>query len=206
MLERVSKGPQRISNAVLVGHPPRYERLPGGQAPRLPPPLRCGHRLSRRRHRRRLAAESRLVLAADPTTTSCRSCCARPARAPGCRYIPGNHDEFLRDYYGTAFRRHRSRRGGHPRRRRRQALPGDPWRPVRRGHPSCALARAAGRHRLRAGDLAQHPFQRAAPRARADLLVAFAMGQAEGEERGQLHRRISRTRSPTRRSGAASTA
>ena len=37
------------------------------------------------------------------TTTWCRSCCARRARAPASIYLPGNHDEFLRDYYGTHF-------------------------------------------------------------------------------------------------------
>ena len=36
------------------------------------------------------------------TTMSYRSCCARPARARGSS-MPGNHDEFLRDYYGTHF-------------------------------------------------------------------------------------------------------
>jgi UDP-2,3-diacylglucosamine pyrophosphatase LpxH len=40
------------------------------------------------------------------TTTWCRNCCARRAKArKGARliYLPGNHDEFLRDYYGTHF-------------------------------------------------------------------------------------------------------
>src|SRR2546430_8903487 len=32
---------------------------------------------------------------------SCRKCFAKPARAAKVTYIPGNHDEFLRNYYGT---------------------------------------------------------------------------------------------------------
>ena len=36
-------------------------------------------------------------------TTSCRKCCARRARAPRSSTCPGNHDEFLRNYYGTHF-------------------------------------------------------------------------------------------------------
>ena len=89
-----------------------------------------------------------------------------------------------------AFRRHRGDRGCRPHRRRRQELPRHPRRSVRHRDSPRALARAARQPRLRPRDLAQHLFQRDPPRPRADLLVALAMGQAEGQECRQLHRRI----------------
>jgi hypothetical protein len=38
-----------------------------------------------------------------PTTTWCKSCCARARK--GCRvvYVPGNHDEFAREFIGHQF-------------------------------------------------------------------------------------------------------
>jgi predicted MPP superfamily phosphohydrolase len=70
-------------------------------------------------------------------------------------YIPGNHDEFLRDYYGTHF-------GGievledtiHV-----AAEPPRSRRPLRRDHSPRALARALGQQCLRSRDLGQHVFQ-----------------------------------------------
>ena len=121
-------------------------------------------------------------------------------------YIPGNHDEFLRDYYGTHFGGIEVMEDAIHVGRRWPALPGDPRRPVRRGHPPCPLARLAGRQGLRVRDLAQHQIQCDPTGVRLDLLVAVAMGQAEGEERGQFHRRVSSRRWPTRRAGAAPTA
>ena len=56
-------------------------------------------------------------------------------------YIPGNHDEFLRDYHGHAFRRRRGRGEGGARHRGRPAAPRHPWRRVRRRRPSRPLAR-----------------------------------------------------------------
>ena len=63
-------------------------------------------------------------------------------------YIPGNHDEFLRDYYGTHFGgidvvEETIHVGG-----RRPALSGHPRRPVRRRDPPCPLARPPGRQGL----------------------------------------------------------
>ena len=46
-------------------------------------------------------------------------------------YMPGNHDEFLRDYYGTHFGGIEVVRERDPRRRRRPALSRHPRRPVR---------------------------------------------------------------------------
>ncbi len=54
-------------------------------------------------------------------------------------YVPGNHDEFLRDYYGTHFGGIEVVENGDPRRRRRQALSRDPRRHVR---PRGAATRA----------------------------------------------------------------
>ena len=57
-------------------------------------------------------------------------------------YVPGNHDEFLRDYLRHAFRRHRGGRRRDPRGRRRAALSRDARRPVR---PRGDAARAGSR-------------------------------------------------------------
>ena len=58
-------------------------------------------------------------------------------------YMPGNHDEFLRDYYGSHFGgievvEDAIQSAADGRRYLRH-----PRRPVRRGDPACALARAA---------------------------------------------------------------
>ena len=121
-------------------------------------------------------------------------------------YIPGNHDEFLRDYYGTHFGGidvledaiHVGADG-----KRYLVIHGDLFDVVIRHARWLALL---GQQCLRPRDLAQHPFQRDPPSARADLLVAVAMGQAEGQERRQFHRRVRDARSPRRLAGAASTA
>src|SRR5438128_5066852 len=105
-------------------------------------------------------------------------------------YIPGNHDEFLRDYYGTHFGGIEVLEDVRPRRRRRQALPHRSRRLVRRDHPPRALARALGQQCLRPRDLDQHLFQRDQTRLRLDLLVAVQMGQAESQERDGLHRGV----------------
>jgi predicted MPP superfamily phosphohydrolase len=57
-------------------------------------------------------------------------------------YVPGNHDEFLRDYYGT-FRRHRGGRACDARERRRPPLPRRARRHVRPDRHASALARAS---------------------------------------------------------------
>ena len=63
-------------------------------------------------------------------------------------YIPGNHDEFLRDFYGTHFGGIEVAENIVHYDGRRTAVPGHPWRSVRRGDPPCALARAAGQQGL----------------------------------------------------------
>ena len=59
-------------------------------------------------------------------------------------YMPGNHDEFLRDYYGTHFGGIEVVEDAIHDGRRRQALSGHPWRPVRpRGHATRAGSRCS---------------------------------------------------------------
>ena len=74
-------------------------------------------------------------------------------------YVPGNHDEFMRDFYGTHF-------GGieviektvHHAADGRRYLDHS-WRSVRLGDPPCPMARLARQPRLRPGDRAKHPLQ-----------------------------------------------
>ena len=115
-------------------------------------------------------------------------------------YIPGNHDEFLRDYYGTHFGGIEVLEDAIHVSAVRQALSGHPRRPLRRHHSPRPLARASGQQRLRSGDLVQHLFQRDQACVRADLLVPVQMGEAESQERGQVHRGV---REHARRRGEA---
>ena len=105
-------------------------------------------------------------------------------------YIPGNHDEFLRDYYGVHFGgvevvKHAIHVGADGRR----------YFIVHGDHFDLVVTQARWLALLgsKAYDVAnpgQPRLQRATPAARLSLLVALAMGQAQGEERRELHRRI----------------
>ena len=63
-------------------------------------------------------------------------------------YVPGNHDEFLRDYYGTHFGGIEVVERAYPRRRRRPPLPRHPRRSFRPRGDAGALARPSRRPRL----------------------------------------------------------
>ena len=115
-------------------------------------------------------------------------------------YVPGNHDEFLRNYYGTHFGGIEVVEQTDARGRRRPALPGHPRRHLRPRGAERALARPSRRPRLRLRDPDQPLRQHVPPHVRPAVLVAVAVGEAEGEERGQLHRRV---RTHARRRGAA---
>ena len=118
-------------------------------------------------------------------------------------YLPGNHDEFLRDYYGTHFGGievketaiHEAADG-----RRYLVVHGDVFDLVVKHARWLALARRQG---LRSRHLRQPLLQRGAPAARLFLLVAVAMGEAQGQERGELYRRL---RADAGRRGAAAAA
>ena len=105
-------------------------------------------------------------------------------------YMPGNHDEFLRDYYGTHFGGidvvenavHEGADG-----RRYLVIHGDMFDFV---VTPGALARPSRREGLRPRSDHQHGLQPDPAAARLSLLVAVAMGQAQGQERRQLHRRL----------------
>ena len=109
---------------------------------------RADYALSRRRHHRRLAVCSAAGTGTRATTTWSRRCCARRARARRSIYVPGNHDESLRHFFGIAVRRHRDPRRGDPRDRRRPAPAGHPRRPLRRRGAGRPVARASRRPRL----------------------------------------------------------
>ena len=118
-------------------------------------------------------------------------------------YIPGNHDEFLRGYYGTHFGGievvenaiHEGADG-----RRYLVVHGDIFDLVVTQARWLALL---GDKAYDFALTANRVFNAHAPRARRALLVAVEMGQAEGEERGQLHRRL---REGARHRGQASPA
>ena len=117
-------------------------------------------------------------------------------------YIPGNHDEFLRDYLGTHFGGievvnrtiHESADG--------TALPRRARRFLRCRRAACPLDRTSRRLGIRGGAAAECPRQHRAPAHRPHLLVLVAVGEAQGEERRQFHRRLrarARPRSPASR-------
>ena len=140
------------------------------------------------------------------TTTWCRSCCARRARAPASIYVPGNHDEFLRDYYGTHF-------GGIEvcERAIHDGADGRRYLVIHGDHFDLVVTQARwlallGDKAYDLRDRRQPPVQRRAPPARLRLLVAVAMGEAEGQERRQLHRRVREDAGRRRRSATTPTA
>ena len=72
---------EKIPHPVHLRCPSRIESGEGRLPDRFPAPPRGGDDLPGRRHRRRLAAAGGPGTGRKPTTTSCRSCCARRARA-----------------------------------------------------------------------------------------------------------------------------
>ncbi len=60
-------------------------------------------------------------------------------------YIPGNHDEFMRDFPGVHFGGIEVAQRDHPRGGRRQALSRPAWRRVRCRRAQCAAARLSRR-------------------------------------------------------------
>ena len=85
----------------------------------------------------------------------------------GCRvvYVPGNHDEFARQFVGPPVRRHRGAGGGRARDRRRPAALGDPRRLFRRRRAVREVAGLPGRQPLRVHAQAQSAPQPAARHA-----------------------------------------
>ncbi len=121
-------------------------------------------------------------------------------------YVPGNHDEFLRNYYGTHFGGidvventiHVGVDG-----RRYLVIHGDIFDLVVQNARWLAhLGDKAYDFAIQMNRLRQH----VPPRVRRALLVAVAMGQAEGQERRELYRRLRSRRSPPRRGVTAPTA
>ena len=121
-------------------------------------------------------------------------------------YVPGNHDEFLRNYYGTHFGGidvventiHVGVDG-----RRYLVIHGDIFDLVVQNARWLAhLGDKAYDFAIQMNRLVNF-FRRAVRRA---LLVAVAMGQAEGQERRELYRRLRDRRSPPRRGVTAPTA
>ena len=121
-------------------------------------------------------------------------------------FVPGNHDEFARQFFGLTF-------GGIEIKRQaiHAAADGKRYlviarRRVRRGRAPLEVARLLRRLGLRLRAVRQHAFQRRAPGARPALLVVLGLGQAQGQERGQFHRLVRDANSPAKPGGAASTA
>ena len=118
--------------------------------PRVPGRARCSTSCAGTRPKRSISsATSSTAGSSSPAgsgrrriTTWCRSFCGKARKGARVVYVPGNHDEFLRDYLRHPFRRHRGGRERDPCRRRRAALPRDPWRPLRPRGDAGALARA----------------------------------------------------------------
>ena len=183
--------PRKVPHAVHLRRPSRLEGGQGRVPDRFPAPSRGRDDLSGRRHRRRLAAAPLLALAAERTTTWCRSCCARRARARSIIYIAGNHDEFLRAVPGHAFRRHRRRRPRDPRDRRRPAAS---WSSMATSSTRSSTMRAGSPISATAPTtppcVVNRLVTRRAPPVRPALLVVLVLGQGQGQEGGELHRRV----------------
>ena len=146
------------------------------------------HDLSRRRHPRWLAARQGLALAARVQRLRAGACSTRPRPAREIVYLPGNHDEFLREYLGTYFGEiefvdrtvHTTAQG-----KTYLVIHGDQFDVVVRARQ---VARACRRLGLSLRAAHQPRDQLGAPAARVLLLVAELVGEAEGQERGERDR------------------
>ncbi len=78
-------------------------------------------------------------------------------------FVPGNHDEFARQFFGPELRRHRDQAPGDPHGGRRQALSRHPRRRIRCCRAPFEVARLFRRLGLRVRPLRQHPLQRRPP-------------------------------------------
>ena len=135
-------------------------------------------------------ASSAASIGRNPITTCCRSSCAVCARAPTWCFIPGNHDEAMRDYCGVRFggiaiERNIIHVGADG--RRYLVMHGDEFDVVVRYAKWLALLGDWSYDRRALGE---HPFQRSAPLVRHALLVALGLSQAQGQARGELYRRV----------------
>ena len=124
------------------------------------------------------------------TTTCCRSCCGRARKGARVVFIPGNHDEALRDYCGLHFGGveiqrdavHTTADG-----RRYLVLHGDEFDIVVRYASWLAFL---GDRVLRARAVVERAAQLGAPAVGARLLVALGLPQVTREDRRELHRRV----------------
>ena len=141
------------------------------------------------RHRGRLAAASALVLAAGAQR------CGAKAAAPCAQGLPrdlraGQPRRVRARLRRSPVRRHRGRGGCRARDGRRAAAVGHPWRLFRRRHPVRQVAGLSGRQPVRVHAQAQPLPEPSARQVRLALLVVVGLPQAQGEEGGQLHRRL----------------
>ena len=77
-------------------------------------------------------------------------------------FVPGNHDEFARQFVGLTFGGIEIKRQRDPRRGRRQALPRHARRRIRRRRASLEVARLSSATGPTTRAVHQHPFQRRA--------------------------------------------
>ena len=105
-------------------------------------------------------------------------------------FVPGNHDEFARQFFGLTF-------GGIEIKRqaihaaadgkRYLVIHGDEFDVVVRHSKWLAFF---GDWAYDDGAVRQYALQRRAPGGRPALLVVLGLGQAQGQERGQFHRLV----------------
>ena len=114
-------------------------------------PTTTATRSSGRRHRRWLAAEAPLVLDGGAAARSCAEILRKVDAGTRVIFVPGNHDEFARDYAGRLFAGievineaiHETADG--------KRLLGAAWRPLRRRHRLRQMAGPSRRLGLRHG-------------------------------------------------------
>ena len=122
-------------------------------------------------------------------------------------YIPGNHDEAARQYcqltFGERAGRRKRRSTTTPDGRKLLVIHGDQFDGIVRYARWLAIL---GDWAYSRGAAHQHRLQLGAPQARPALLVAVGLPQAQGQERGAVHRQLRARGRRARRAGAASTA
>ena len=133
-----------------------------------------------RRHRRRLAAARRAGTGRRPHNDVVQKLLRKARKGARIIYVPGNHDEFLRGYYGTHFggievAEHAIHEGADGRALSRRSTATMFDLVVKHARWLALLGDKAYDFAI----LRQPHLQRGAPAARLSLLVAVAMGEAK---------------------------
>ena len=181
--------PLRLPQRLHLRRAPWLQGLPGRIPARLPAARRVPADLPRRRHHRPVEPRAHVLLAAAAQRRD-----PHAARQGQARHASRLHSRQPRPPAARLRRLGARQRGGQARGAardcRRTPLPGHAWRRVRQRDPREPVARVARQPGLRVRAAAQPPRQQAAAAPRLPVLVRRGLPEAQGQERGEVHRQL----------------